>query len=402
MATPAFPTLRLPLMRYSALLNGPNQEPEDGLLIMRVHSQAFGSENVPAVPLFRRTTNHAKVEPDEELESLTRRALHSGVLSRSSSLPPPLPTRFARYQSDQSCCMLHGRQFHNLKAIIQLELTRPEPTEVTLRSFPEDSQEGAIRSPFDPPQTQQQSPPPPPQQQHQELLEEFELHLPVEELDSDMAAPSEAPASSEDASAFSEPLDESLSSVFLKVRDSLRGGAVATHAELGDEAEPVDEPGEPTDLMRHAAALSANGFFRVSAITRAPKMHLTHASASTEAWAPPPPTDLTEEDQRWLNQVSQMEDSTVMVDMVEASDGGSQGLPSRDELVLLDRQLSDAEREAQTVGEKQAPDKIDQVPTAVASTYLSDTGKHEPAHMTAADFRAVLENSRRRYRLGRA
>ena len=103
--TAAYPTLRLPLLRYAALLNGPNQDAEDPTSLLRSHMSSENTSPNSTVPLFRRREAVTKAEPDAELEVL-------------------------------------ARQFHNLKASIQHELAR-EPTEPPTTTFVPDEEEDA-------------------------------------------------------------------------------------------------------------------------------------------------------------------------------------------------------------------------------------------------------------------
>eukprot|EP00966_Prymnesium_polylepis_P214593 4969452-Prymnesium_polylepis.1 len=68
-----YPTIRLPLLRYSSLLNGPNQETEDPASLLRSHIKSENASPNPPVPLFhRKTTVTTADEPDPELEILGR------------------------------------------------------------------------------------------------------------------------------------------------------------------------------------------------------------------------------------------------------------------------------------------------------------------------------------------
>ena len=74
MHVPPLPTLRLPLMRYATLLNGPNQQPEDGLqawervLRAQQHSSSEAMEGFTSSVKSSTTSESG----DAELEILSR------------------------------------------------------------------------------------------------------------------------------------------------------------------------------------------------------------------------------------------------------------------------------------------------------------------------------------------
>ena len=302
------------------------------------------------------------------------------------------------------CCVrsIFCRQFHNLKAMIQLELTQPEPREL-MASFPQapvDGDEGSASDsapPLPSPTMMIQPSAQPP------LVHEAESST---EPSSDCAPASTEAGGSEVASESTDPL----SSTFAFVRDSLRGVAASRpHVEFADEPPPDVDPGagEATDLMRHAAALSANGFFRVSAVPK----------ESQPTAVPPLPTD---EEQRWLDaQVEQMEESAARTELDRVQTERAASLPSLDEQTWLDRQLSDAVLLAEA---DRMASAMDAAATAAAATATasaaSATPRRRPAAaitptvltgerrdrsvLTAAEFREVLDKSRQRYRVARA
>ena len=328
--TAAYPTLRLPLVRYASLLNGPNQDAEDPTTLLRSHMSSENTSPNSTVPLFRRREPVTKAEPDAELEVL-------------------------------------ARQFHNLKASIQHELAR-EPSEPPATTFvpdEEEAEEPVPTKPFGSPAEYYEPalpPPPPPEEPAMEGGTLSEEIAPEEAA----AAPSEMGS----GSGFSDQhADESLASVFSAMRDSLRGTIVPSSMErMRMEADAVSAgvegddhlEGTTTDLMRHAAALSASGFFRVNAVPgesvpadaappsvppTAPPTALPAApsaapcstlSATSRPFAPPP----TREEQRWLErQLSDM-DSAAVRSQLEASEehAGSGGAPlSGDEQARRER-----------------------------------------------------------------
>lgn len=311
MHTAPFSTLRRPFVRYSALLNGPNQQIEDGL-------QAWE----------RATLQSQRTAP----------ASFASVKSSSDAGDAELE------------CL--SRQFHDLKAIIEKELSRsPE--------FPRG------------PAMVMGSP------------EEKEND---EEQGDEMGAPAAGTALSpvfEGELESSPPAERCATGHVEWTVPFARCDSLPLRSELDDGLE------EPTALMRHAATLSTAGFVPTAAV--ASRASTDEPVATGEPPSPYSPRQPTRDEQRWLERrMSEAEHAAVdaALEAVEAAAGEvADARPDEEEQRWLDRQLSDASllEEAGRLSAEMDAKALAQAASACVSRVLAEAAADVAPSATPAD-----------------